>query len=73
MDIRTRLESNSRSVYRKTVAFLPLSFKSVGSTMSLISQPMQASLPTLCPITDAVAALADIGGVEERGCNFYTP
>jgi hypothetical protein len=38
--------------------------------MSLISQPQQASFPTLCPITDAVAALAQAGGIEERGAIF---
>jgi hypothetical protein len=35
--------------------------------MSLVPRPQQASFPILCPITDAIALLAEAGGIEERG------
>ncbi len=37
---------------------------------SLSSEP---SLPGLCPVTDAVEALATVGGIEERGAIFTRP
>ena len=39
--------------------------------MTLSPHLLQPSLPTLCPLTDAIEALAHAGGIEERGA-IYT-